>query len=101
MCIRDRLLTHINKIHKNITFTAEYEHNNTINFLDLSIKKLEHRHKFSIYRKPTTKMCIRDSYCTVSSISLSLFIGQYTHFEKGIFTSFSASLTLSVFDSFM
>ena len=32
----------------------EYEHNNTINFLDLSITKLEHRHKFSIYRKPTT-----------------------------------------------
>ena len=48
------LLTHINKIHKNITFTAEYEHNNNINFLDLSIKKFEHRHKFDIYRKPTT-----------------------------------------------
>ena len=50
----EQLLMHINKIHKNITFTAEYEHNNTINFLDLSITKLEHRHKFSIYRKPTT-----------------------------------------------
>ena len=25
----EQLLTHINKIHKNITFTAEYEHNNT------------------------------------------------------------------------
>ena len=50
----EHLLTHINKIHKNITFTAEYEHNNTINFLDLSITKLEHKHKFS-------KMCIRDS----------------------------------------
>ena len=28
--------------------------NNIINFLELSITKLEHRHKFSIYRKPTT-----------------------------------------------
>ena len=50
----EKLLMHINKIHKNITFTAEYEHNNTINSLDLSITKLEHRNKFSIYRKPTS-----------------------------------------------
>ena len=27
---------------------------NSINFLNFSITKLEHRHKFSIYRKPTT-----------------------------------------------
>ena len=68
MCIRDsiiilykgnkrqceQLLTHINKIHKNITFTAEYEDNDRINFLDLTITKFEHRHTFSIYRKATT-----------------------------------------------
>ena len=28
----EQLITHINKIHKNITFTVEYEHNNSINF---------------------------------------------------------------------
>ena len=37
-----------------IIFTAEYEYNNSINFVELSITKLEQRHKFSTYRKPTT-----------------------------------------------
>ena len=68
-----QLLTHINKIHKNITFTAEYEHNNTINFLDLYITKLEHRHKFSIYRKPTT---------TDTLIHLSLIHIYPQHFRR-------------------
>ena len=37
----EQLPTHINKIYKNITFTVEYEYNNSINFLDLSITKFE------------------------------------------------------------
>ena len=50
----EMLLTHINKIHNNMAFTAEYENNNSINFLELTITKFEHRHKFNIYRKPIT-----------------------------------------------
>jgi hypothetical protein len=51
----EQLLTYINKAHKNLTFTAEYEINRTLNFLDLSITKDKNqKHSFNIYRKPTT-----------------------------------------------
>lgn len=46
---------YINTVHQNLNFTAEYEDNNTLNFLDLSIiKDQNQKHKFNIYRKPTT-----------------------------------------------
>ena len=48
------LLNYINKLHTQLKFTAEYEQNSTLNFLDLTIKKLNHKHTFKIYRKPTT-----------------------------------------------
>jgi hypothetical protein len=44
----------LNKIHKNLQFTLEDEVNDSINFLDLRIKKSNSRLNFSIYRKPTT-----------------------------------------------
>jgi hypothetical protein len=43
-------------------FTLEFEQNNFINFLDITIKKyvtnLDFQLKISIYRKPTTTDCI-------------------------------------------
>ena len=44
---------HINKLHPNITFTMEREANNSINFLDLTITKIENKLSFSIFHKPT------------------------------------------------
>lgn len=43
----------INNIHNNIKFTIETETNNSINFLDLTIKKQNNQHIFSIFHKPT------------------------------------------------
>lgn len=47
------VLEYINKIHPNITFTSELEINNSINFLDLTITKINNKHDFSIYHKPS------------------------------------------------
>lgn len=33
---------------QNITFSAEYENENSTNYLDLTITKLEHKHAFKI-----------------------------------------------------
>lgn len=44
---------HINSLDPNIQFTIETEENNSINFLDLTITKINKKHDFSIYRKPT------------------------------------------------
>ena len=49
----EQLLIYINKIHKNITLITKYENTNSVNFIELSVTKLEHRHTFSKYRKPT------------------------------------------------
>jgi hypothetical protein len=49
-----QLLTHINKIHPKLNFTAEYEQDNRLHFLDVTITKKDNRHNFNIYRKPTT-----------------------------------------------
>ena len=46
--------THLNSLHPNIKFTLEIETNNSINFLDLNISKLQNKLKFNIYRKNTT-----------------------------------------------
>lgn len=44
----------MNNMHNNIKFTLEMEENNSLNFLDLTITKLNNQHKFAIYRKPST-----------------------------------------------
>ena len=45
---------YINTIHPKLKFTLEIEHNNSINFLDLTINKTNNTHTYKIYRKPTT-----------------------------------------------
>lgn len=50
----DILTKFFNNIHPNIQFTAEIEQSNQINFLDLSIIKIDNKHQFKIFRKPTT-----------------------------------------------
>ncbi|XP_072396370.1 uncharacterized protein [Diabrotica undecimpunctata] len=47
------LLSKINQIHPNIKFTMELESSKSINFLDLTITRLNDHFDFSIYRKPT------------------------------------------------
>ncbi|XP_050510523.1 uncharacterized protein LOC126887180 [Diabrotica virgifera virgifera] len=47
------LLHKINLIHPKITFTMELESSNSINFLDISITRLDDHFNFGIYRKPT------------------------------------------------
>lgn len=43
----------INNLHPNIKFTIEREIDNSIDFLDLTIKKENNKHNFSIFHKPT------------------------------------------------
>ncbi|XP_050518679.1 uncharacterized protein LOC126892954 isoform X2 [Diabrotica virgifera virgifera] len=48
-----QLLLKINSIHPNIKFTMELESSQAINFLDLSITRLNNQFNFGIFRKPT------------------------------------------------
>ena len=45
--------TQINKIHNNMKFTPTHEEHNTINYLDLTIRRHDNRLTIDIYRKPT------------------------------------------------
>ena len=45
---------HINSIHPALKFTPTHEHNNRINFLDLTIIRHPSKIEIDIYRKPTT-----------------------------------------------
>jgi hypothetical protein len=47
------VLTDFNAIHPKLHFTAETEDNNTLNYLDLSIRRTPTSLRASIYRKPT------------------------------------------------
>ena len=47
------ILEDFNSIHPNLTFTGETEHENMLNFLDITIHKTPQNIKISIYRKPT------------------------------------------------
>lgn len=49
----DSILTDLNKIHPNITYTVEKEEHNTINFLDITITRTNNDLQYGIYRKPT------------------------------------------------
>ena len=44
---------YLNSRHKNIQFTSEMENNQTLNFLDISIKHLNGNFELSVYRKNT------------------------------------------------
>ena len=59
----DTIFEEMNKIDNNIEYTIEKEHNNKINYLDLTIIKNNNKIEYDIYRKPThTEICIhRDS----------------------------------------
>jgi hypothetical protein len=46
-------VNNINTIHPNIKFTIELELDNAINFLDLTISKVNNSHDFSIFHKPS------------------------------------------------
>lgn len=50
----DLLHKFLNNITPNLKFTMETEQSNKINFLDITIEKIDNRLDFSIYRKPTT-----------------------------------------------
>jgi hypothetical protein len=47
------ILHDFNKIHPNLTFTAEQEKDQKLNFLDITIHKTPNKWDFSIHRKPT------------------------------------------------
>lgn len=46
-------LNHINSLSPTIKFTVEHENNRSLNFLDLTITRLESSLEFNIFRKPT------------------------------------------------
>lgn len=46
-------ISNLNKIHPKIKFKAEFEEQNSLTFLDLSITRVNNKHQFEIYRKPT------------------------------------------------
>jgi hypothetical protein len=58
------VINEFNKIHKNLQFTIEKENNKKLNFLDISITRMDKKLEFSIYRKPTkTSTVIHASSC--------------------------------------
>ena len=67
-------LAYLNSLHPNIQFTLEIEENNRINFMDLSIQKINNRLQFGIYHKPThTDMLIHNSSMHPYSHKLAAF----------------------------
>src|SRR5204863_2720728 len=50
---RNKMMEKFNNHHPNLTFTNEYEENNRINFLDLTLSREQDHLVFDIYRKPT------------------------------------------------
>lgn len=64
----------MNSMHNKITFTSELEQNNSLNFLDLTIRKENKEHVYSIYRKSTTcDTIIHASSCHPLRYKLSFF----------------------------
>ncbi|XP_050518098.1 uncharacterized protein LOC126892578 [Diabrotica virgifera virgifera] len=49
----ENILVSLNNLHPAITFTLETESNNSINFLDLTLTRIENKLSFSVFRKPT------------------------------------------------
>ena len=54
----DKITEHFNNLHPKLKFTLEKENKNSLNFLDLTIKRIKYHNNiifnFNIYRKPTT-----------------------------------------------
>jgi hypothetical protein len=46
------ILHNFNSLHQNLHFTGETEHNNAINYLDITIHKTPSNINISVYRKP-------------------------------------------------
>ena len=64
----------INSLHRNIKFTVELETDSTINFLDLTIRRENNRHVFSIFHKPShTDIVIHNSSCHPIQHKLAAF----------------------------
>ncbi|XP_061725625.1 uncharacterized protein LOC133531428 [Cydia pomonella] len=49
----DAFIAELNSKHPKIKFKKELEQDNSLNFLDLTISRVNNRHHFQIYRKPT------------------------------------------------
>jgi hypothetical protein len=56
-------LQEFNLLHPNIQYTIEKQINNTLNFLDITIKNVHNKLTFDIYRKPTTTDIIHKNSC--------------------------------------
>jgi hypothetical protein len=50
----DTMVAEFNKLNENSKFTLGKEHNNCMNFLDITINRNESYFEYSVYRKPTT-----------------------------------------------
>ena len=50
----DVIQSHINKVHPNLQFTPNFEHHNSIHFLDLLISRHPTQIEININRKPST-----------------------------------------------
>ena len=50
----ENMKKYMNSFNKNIQFTLETEENNKLNFLDLTVTRLNSNFRYQIYRKPTT-----------------------------------------------
>ena len=48
-----QIINEINNIHNKLKFTIEEEHDNKLNYLDVTISKSNNKFTYSIYRKPT------------------------------------------------
>ena len=49
----DKFLNYINSQHSSIQFTSEIENNSMLNFLDITVSKIDDTFKTSIFRKKT------------------------------------------------
>ena len=50
----ENLRSYLNEVNPDIQFTLEIKKENKLNFLDLTIHKVNNGFEFNIYRKPTT-----------------------------------------------
>jgi hypothetical protein len=75
----DILFNKINNIHHKIKFKLELENNDCINFLDLTIMRVQGKHEFQIFRKPThTDTVIHASSCHPWQHKMAAF-NSYVH----------------------
>jgi hypothetical protein len=60
----EETINEFNRLNNNIKFTIEKEHDNSINFLDITINRKNTKMEFEIYRKPTqTDIIIPNDSC--------------------------------------